>query len=34
MVRLEDITKGATVRGILANAAVKIIDASRLGRMR
>ena len=31
MVRLEDITKGATVRGILANAAVKIIDAKPIG---
>lgn len=31
MIRLEDITKGATVRGILANAAVKIIDATPIG---
>ncbi|QDT30040.1 RNA polymerase-associated protein RapA [Gimesia panareensis] len=31
MVRLEDITKNATVKGILANAAVKIIDAKPIG---
>ncbi|MEQ8853911.1 helicase-related protein [Gimesia sp.] len=31
MVRLEEITKDATVKGILANAAVKIIDAKLIG---
>ncbi|MEX1027219.1 MAG: helicase-related protein [Candidatus Paceibacterota bacterium] len=31
MARLEEITKGATVKGILANASVKIIDAKPIG---